>query len=73
MRLIKINKNVLANPEAIECIEQVVEGYTIVVNVYVAGRPYKLDAGQGMDKALSEFMNELDKIPEYAPPDKWVG
>lgn len=64
MKLIKINKNVLANPECIECIEQTVEGYNIVVNVYVAGRPYKLDGTNGMDKAISDFMMELDKIGE---------
>lgn len=73
MRLIKINKNVLANPECIECIEQTVEGYNIVVNVYVAGRPYKLDAGQGMDKAISDFMAELDKVGDDETKQYWAG
>lgn len=73
MKLIKINKNVVANPEYIENIEQSVEGYTIVVNVYVSGRAYKLDLSQGIDKALNDFMSEIDKVPGYIAPDKFVG
>lgn len=73
MKLIKINKNVLANPECIECIEQTVEGYNIVVNVYVAGRAYKLDGANGMDKAISDFLMELERHSDEGVQQMWAG